>query len=63
MEEPVNKPCYNIVSCRLSDEELEKLTRWTDATGMSISKILRNAVNEMDVLFGKHLQCSDNQGE
>lgn len=59
MGRTVSDPCNRIVSFRVSERELDRLHLWCDVTGMSLSKMMRTSLQEMDALFRKHLIQKD----
>ncbi len=51
---PYNQALKNVISLRISDEELVQLTRIREETAKSFSEIMRDAFNGMQGQSGAH---------
>lgn len=54
-------PRYNVVSIRVSDDELEVLQEVSKATCKSISEIMREAMSLLQTQGGNGLRCQLSQ--
>lgn len=59
----VEDPCNYIVSCRLNEKDFEKLNYWSETTDMSLSMIMRKAIQQMDIFFNGNPEDSPSKAD